>query len=379
MPLTVGAYYYAWYGSDGAHWDRGYLRSQLDTPEQPALGEYDSRDAGVIAQHYAWAHRYGVDVFFCSWAGPGGFDDLTIRDDLLPSQARGPTRIALLYESLQRLGLGPDNLVHLDEQAISRLVNDFDYLARTSFDAPGYYRIDGRPVVVLYASRIYRGPVAEAIAAVRQHLRTTFGIDPFLVGDEVDWNDPPDPARIRLFDAITGYTLYSRTQAGGWPTQTRFLQQSGRRLREFQAVAAAEGVAFIPGSLPGFNDRGVRPEDDHHVLPGQLEPGGAPGSLFASSLGLAGTLVDPRLRLLTVTSWNEWHEDTQIEPTAPAAPSDGPTAVTQGYPYGAYGFSLLDHLAQFKRSWERSSEPRSAASGGRSGQKRAAKRPLLRD
>ena len=352
-PLTIAAYYYPWYSASGDGWDPGFLRDKLVSPQLPALGEYDSRDPAVIAQHYAWAHTYGVDAFFCSWAGPGSYTDVTVRDHLVPSPARGPTQVALLYESVERLGIGPEARIQLDAAKIARLVSDFDYIARTYFGDPGYYRIDGRPVVVLYASRIYRGPVAAAIHAIRQSVVAATGVDPYLIGDEVDWDTSPDPARIRLYDAITGYTAYSRTQDAGWPNQTQFLQAVGRRVAAYHAVAAAEGVAFVPDALPGFNDRGVRLGQDHHVLPRRLGPTAGASSLFTESLDAAGPFVDPSLGLLTVTSWNEWQEDTQIEPTAPAPPSSGPIALTQGFPYVSYGTTLLEDVAAFRQRWER--------------------------
>ena len=349
-PLTVGAYYYAWYGP--SQWSLGTPRAQLDKPEQPLLGHYDSADPAVIAQHFAWAQAYGVDVFFCSWRGPGSSDDATIHDDLLPSPARGPTQIALMYESLERLGMGPDNRIQLTAESTQTMIDDFDYMERTYFDRPGYYRIDGRPVVIVYASRILRGDVAGTIAAIRFHLLSTYGVNPYLIGDEVDWDLPPDPERIGLFDAITGYTLYSRTQASGWPAQLDYVQALGRRARQFQRVARAEGVAFIPDALPGFNSRAVRPQAAEHVLPRELGPRSSQVSLFASTLALAGSLVDPSLNLLAVTSWNEWNEDTQIEPTAPGPPlTTGPPELTQGYPYQPYGLSLLELLRRFKDGW----------------------------
>ncbi|MGH3049490.1 MAG: hypothetical protein ACRDLK_04970, partial [Gaiellaceae bacterium] len=217
----------------------------------------------MIAQHYAWAHQYGIGAFFCSWDGPGSYSDGTISGSLLPSPARGPTQIALLYESLARFPLGPDERIHLDAAGVQRLVDDFDYMARTYFSRPGYYRIDGRPVVVIYASRIYRGPFAEAIERIRTQLEAFFGVNPYLIGDEVDWDDPPDPARIGLFDAITGYTLYSRTQPATW-SGAEFLRHVSRRVAQFRSVARAEGVAFVPSALTGYDDRGERLADDHH-------------------------------------------------------------------------------------------------------------------
>lgn len=351
-PLTVAAYYYPWYAPDGVRWGLGYARSQLTPPQPPALGQYASNEPAVIAQHFAWAQRYGVGVFFASWDGPGTFADGTIRDGLFPAPARGPTQIALLYESLARFPLGPDARIHLDAAGVARLVSDFDYLARTYFSLPGYYEIDGRPVVVVYASRVYVGLFAQAIHEIRARLESSYGVDPYLIGDEVDWDDPPDPARIALFDAITGYTPYSRTQPAGWPDDTAFAPLDAARQLLFRAVAAREGVAFIPGSLPGYDDRGERLAEDHHVLPRSLGPGAAPDSLFRETLGIGGTLVDPSLGLLTVTSWNEWNEDTQIEPTIPVTAAAGPAALTQGYPFTAYGTSLLDDLARFALAWD---------------------------
>jgi hypothetical protein len=305
----------------------------------------------VIATHYAWAHEYGVDVFLCSWSGPFGLDDGTIRDGLLPSPARGATRIGILYESIQRLGLSAPNEITIDDHAIETLRSDFDYLARTYFQDPGYYHVGSRPVVVLYVSRIWVGKVAEAIAAIREQVRAVTGRNPYLIGDEVDPDIGPFPEHIRLFDAITGYTLYSRKQTPGWPSETGFVQRSQKRMQRFQRLAQADGVAFVPGSLPGFDDRALRP-DYEYALPHELTPSSTdPSSLFAATLGVAGPLVDRHLRLLTVTSWNEWNEDTQIEPTAPAPPTDAPEAVTQGYLQRSYGFALLETLARFRAGW----------------------------
>jgi hypothetical protein len=351
-PLTVAAYYYPWFAPDHARWDEGYVRGQLAPPEPPLLGEYDSRDPAVIARHFAWAHDYGIGVFLCSWDGPGGYSDGTIRDWLLPSPDRGATQIGLLYESLGRFPIGQDDRIHLDAAGEQTMVDDFDYIARTYFGTPGVYEIGGRPVIVIYASRIYRGAFADAIYRIRTHLEAVYGVNPYLVGDEVDWDNPPDPSRIGLFDAITGYTLYSRTQPSSL-TGAAFLQRVSQRVEQFRRVALREGVAFVPGALPGYDDRGERLAEDHHVLP--REVGSA--SLLQETLALAGPLVDPHLGLLDVTSFNEWNEDTQLEPTAPADPATGPEALTQGYPFAAYGETPLAELAAFAARWNDAPPP----------------------
>ena len=122
-------------------------------------------------------------------------------------------------------------------------------------------------------------------------------------------------------------------------------------------MAQDEGVAFIPDAQPGFDSLAVRPEEAAHVLPRALGPRSSQTSVFAASLALAGALVDPSLELLTVTSWNEWNEDSQIEPTAPAQSTAGPISVTQSYPFDAYGFAMLDRLRAFELGWEQSPWP----------------------
>jgi hypothetical protein len=366
-PLTVAAYYYPWYGPAGMHWDIGFARGQLAAPQLPALGEYDSRDPNVVATHFDWAHQYGVDVFLCSWWGPGSYEDETIQHDLLPSPARGPTQIGLLYESIQRLGVGADGKISIDDAAIQTLTSDFAYLAQTAFRDPGYYRIAGRPVVVLYVTRIWTGRVAEAIQAIRAQVESIDGVDPYLIGDEIDWDTTPDVDRIRLYDAITGYTLYSPSQTPGWPDETSYVAGLAWRLRQYKRDARAVGIPLVPDALPGYDDRGVRPEEDHHVLPQALDESAVdPEGTFGALLGLAGSFVDPTTRLLTVTSWNEWHEDTQLEPTAPGdMDSVEPQALTQGYPEQAYGFGRLERLAAFKARWDATYRAKAAAEARR--------------
>ena len=369
--LNVGAYYYAWYGpsrhpwldawygrlsipgrkhSSGRHWQEGYLRNQLDMPQQPLLGEYDSRDPQVIARHLQWAQQYGIDTFIVSWWGQGSYEDVTMRDHLLSSTAIGSTTLAAFYESLSLLPLTngrPDFDVATTQQ---KLIDDVDYLARTYFAHPNYARVGTKPVVYFYVTRTWRGNYVQAIADLRATIRSRYGYDLYLVGDEVDLDDAPTPDRIRLFDAITSYTMYSDQQTPGWPDDTAFLAKVRQSYDAFKQVADQNGVAFIPNALPTYNDRAARLGANHPVLPPEVNattPAGT-GSLFSRMLELDADYLDPTLRALNITSFNEWHSDTQVEPTAPAAASSGPATYTQGYLYPSPGFRLLELLRDFR-------------------------------
>ena len=98
-------------------------------------------------------------------------------------------------------------------------------------------------------------------------------------------------------------------------------------------------MPIIPDVFPGYNDRGVRPDDAHYAVPRRWAPDQAEGTLLREMIDrLVRPLVDPRVPMMFVTSWNEWNEDTAIEPLAPAEPTvaDGPIPgrFADGYAYG---------------------------------------------
>merc|ERR1711935_367269 len=115
-------------------------------------------------------------------------------------------------------------------------------------------------------------------------------------------------------------------------------------------LALSQNCAFIPAVSPGFNDRGVRPEKDRIPLSRKLNESSTEGSLFEAALQEARTIVDPNMgNLLMVNSWNEFHEDTQIEPVVPVnavygvrpTPTNLPTNLTYGLEYEGYGHLYL--------------------------------------
>jgi hypothetical protein len=93
----------------------------------------------------------------------------------------------------------------------------------------------------------------------------------------------------------------------------------------WEAKANDLGVDFIPGILPGFDDTSVRPQANHPPIPRSV-------GLFESQLDTAFEFLSPRIKLFMITSWNEWHEDTSIEPAQ------------------EFGFDYLDALQRKKES-----------------------------
>jgi glycoprotein endo-alpha-1,2-mannosidase len=104
---------------------------------------------------------------------------------------------------------------------------------------------------------------------------------------------------------------------------------------------------FIPAASPGYNDRGVRPESDHPPLSRKLSADSEEGSSFKYQLTKALPLVDPMANnLILINSFNEWHEDTQLEPAVGSAASL-PVHLTGGLQYNGYGDLYLNILREY--------------------------------
>ncbi len=367
----VGAYYYGWYPSN---FNQGYLREKLNPPQLPVLGRYDSLDPKVAEQHIAWASRYGLDFLALDLWPRRSHSWRSIEQGFLKARNIGDIDFCIFLET-QNFPVRHCSGVSVfwDPVKFNGLVHEVKVIAKKFFDHPSYLRIKGRPVLMLYLTRLWSGYYKEAMARIRGEL-AKMGYDPFIIADEIFWEVvpakdavktgaqgpkggncprsviPPQVERIRLFDAITPYNMYEsgdKRQVGYGGESEHFPAIS----HMYQMYQKAVGpVMIVPNVFPGFNDRGTRLKDNHYAIPRQSEPGGPEGSFFSLAFDkLAFPFMDKRLNMVMVTSFNEWNEDTNIEPvkTAPATSrdqSESGTAYTQGYAYEGYGAKHLEVL-----------------------------------
>ncbi len=337
----VSVYYYPWYGKSG-QWSQGTLRQALNPAQPPLLGAYSCRDPQTVAQHIAWSETYGIDSWICSWWGPDSWEDVTLRSAIVPNLNGHTLRFAIFYESANLLGMD-ENGIQFDQEQITLFRDHLMAMANAYFNHPNYLRIDGRPVVYLYLTRAYRGNYALAFLLARLALMD-LGHDVFLVGDEVYW-DQPNEQRIALLDAVTAYNMHGPTAYADYPETTRFWDDVAATYATYRAACDRHGTALIPNVMPGFNDRGVRLSADHYTIPPSASDGADPTDTFRQGATMAGMFLDSRLNMVCITSFNEWHEDTQIEPTVLSAPTRQDRqggVLTQGYAYTGYGTALLE-------------------------------------
>lgn len=310
-PVHVSAYYYPWYDSNGLHWDEGYARGG------PMLGKYSSRSTAVINEHLDWSEQFGIDSWICAWWGPRSWEDITIRTAIMPELnkrsegERKGTKFCLLYESGGLLGLNPEEGIHFTTGRISKFVSDFEFIASRYFNHPAYLKVDGRPVVYLYLTRTFTGDYATAIQMVREKCRT-LGFDVFLVGDEVYWGEP-DIFRIREFDGITAYNMHGPEVFASLTDWTEFIEECEAVFDTYRQVATENEVAFFPGILPGFDASGTGAT--YYQIPRKIQKGAPALSTLKAMAEMAKRTLDPTHKHIAVTSFNEWHEGTQLEPS----------------------------------------------------------------
>jgi glycoprotein endo-alpha-1,2-mannosidase len=338
----VGAYYYPWHGDDSFR-DEGYLRENIN--QLPVLGEYNEGDPSVIAQHVAWSQQANIQLWVTSWKGPRSREDTCLLEDILTQPAMVDSiKIALHYEMAGR--------IYRDETVrFARIAADIRYICENYFSRSNYFQIDENPVLVVNLTRkLERDGVLVQLIQLMRSTAADYSYELYIIGDYAsgrprgDGDIDPDPG-LEMLDAITNYDIYGSFREKGYTGQDGVDQYFDEQ-EQWMQLCATIGCDYIPGVSPGFNDRGVRLEMNHTAIARKLSPDAEPGSLFRASLKRAVEHVQASTsNLLLVNSFNEWHEDSQIEPVTGEATSE-PVLYTQGIEYVGYGELYLDILRE---------------------------------
>ena len=194
--LTVGVYYYPWWGSDFHRGKRPdlYLRSQLQKPEFPALGEYNDTEPDVIGQHLKWSRKNNIHLWVTSWWGEDRREDLTIKNNILNHPKLGSQKIAIFYETTGRIR-------EKDDYNLDNVKPDLKYLCQQYFRHDNYYQkvvsvVDDNgdiqtrskhPVFFIYLSRKLEslGLLNKTVTLMREGASEGGCNEIFIVGDQV--------------------------------------------------------------------------------------------------------------------------------------------------------------------------------------------------
>jgi hypothetical protein len=335
----VAAHYYTWYqpGSADGHWHLGTFR-------QPLLGQYSSADPQVAARHVDWASAAGIDVLAVNWSPPASIEQ-SLLSGLLQAPNLHKIRYCLFYDIANRLPqLGSRDLMRIDfdrERVRLGVLEDLTRLAAEHFGHPQYFRIRSRPVLWLYLTRNYRGAWAETLDELRRRTAAQ-GHPVYIVADEAWYDNEPGP-KIRAFDAVSAYNPYDPVQMRHrthWgladfaalyrPVYQRWLAEAPLQ----SSHAHGMPVPFMPAVLPGYDDRAFHRRTNPPVVAASLQE---VRDVLVEARQMALVNAHPEERVVWITSFNEWHEGTAVEPSDPSGPPDGPVP---------RGFELLQLLSE---------------------------------
>ena len=258
---TVAIFYYPWYATpahDGAwdHWNQNSHRPPADLYSRfyPARGPYSSNDRAVVDRQMADISGAGVDEIISSWWGRGSVED---------------ARLPLVLVAARRHHI--QVAVHLEpypSRSAATILDDVQHLASLGV----------RDVFVYHPRDI----AAADWAALRPQL----------------------PAGLRLF---AGTELVGFAAAGlfdGFYTYD-FINYGGSKFSRLCTQAHAVHLLCAPSVGPGYD--GVR-AGEAAVLSAR-RAGVTYDNLWTAALAAKPDLV-------TITSYNEWGEGTQIEAAA---------------------------------------------------------------
>lgn len=274
--VRVAAFYYPWYGT--STYDGSYVHwSQRDhTPPDniassyyPARGLYSSSDSLVVAAQMDEIKGAGIDEIAVSWWGRGSAED-----GRLPAVASAATKGGISVA------------VHIEPypgRSVASIAADIQYL-------------HGLGITTFYVYRAFDLPVSDWAAAMS--------------GLHAGGN---------LLFAQTG--LVGQAAAAGFDGVYTYdiVTFNGTMFRRYCAEAHKWHLLCAPSVGPGYDAQ--RGSGDPHVK--HRRNGATYDAMWHAAIAAGADRV-------TITSYNEWHEGTQIEPAA-----NGPVR-RDGYRYLTY-------------------------------------------
>ncbi|GAA6103016.1 glycoprotein endo-alpha-1,2-mannosidase-like protein [Tachysurus ichikawai] len=318
VSYDVHIFYHSWYGNPQTderylHWDHilvqhwdpkiaaSYPRGRHVPPEDigssfyPELGPYSSRDPEVLEYHMEQISTAGAGVVVLSWYPLGLADDHGEPfEDLVPwildAALRHNLKVAFHIQAYK----GRTN---------HSLHNNFKYIINRYGDHGAFYRFrisNGKVLPIFYIYDSYLTPTeawADLLTSTGFHsLRGTKydGVFIALIVDEKHKHDI-------LAGGFDG--MYTYFASNGFSYGSSHQNWEG-----LKAFCDGNNLLFVPCVGPGYIDTSIRPWNNHNTR------NRVNGRYYETGLQAA---LNVRPEIVSITSFNEWHEGTQIERAVP--------------------------------------------------------------
>lgn len=281
--------------------------------DRPAIGNYDSRDPGVMGLQIDQAKNAGIDAFLVSWFGLE--DQGTTTPVLLNALDRANERGF-------KIGVAVDLFVADFNNNVGSLTNSLSWVINGIANHPAYLRVDGKPVIAF----VFQG---------------NLGLNN---NQWVELRNQLDPGRntIWLGEGINGCCLYGGAMDGMYAFNLSWANgSSGRYSSERNNVLRRGGTLYVPMVHPGWDETLIaRREGRRNPTSPRAR---ANGRFLTTSFNGA---VASGANIIMIGTWNEFVENSHIEPSV------------------NFGNQSLDTLAPLIARWKGTPAPASTGGGG---------------
>lgn len=289
--MLIGAYYYC---LDGPWLDLTVRKS-----DPPIRGEYDNTKYGpvIVDQMYEmWSA--GIDFVSVSW-GHGERKDY---GHILDAAKETGIKVTYFYESLIHWS---DKRASIPAYALETILENIEIIKEDMLE-DCWLKIDDRPVLMFYVTRCFKEQTDKMFREIRKAIPNVY-----LVADELWWDPIPDE-KVEMFDSVTAYNMYLHLlpcfEENDPEKRAMSYLDSCREMMQKHADQSRRLNRPLWGTaMPGYDDFGVRPEQNHPLL-SRLN-----GDFFRRSLKDARDSSIGQQALM-ICSYCEHFEDTAIEP-----------------------------------------------------------------
>ena len=283
VPHEVLAFHYPWYGPS-RHWGKvDAARHDIEASrDYPLKGAYDSHDPDIIAWQISVAQKYGITGFIASWWGQGTYEDQAV-PLVLEAATRKNFTVTIYWETAPGKGAAQ----------IDNAVNDLVYVLTRYGTNRAFLKTDGKPVIFVYGRVMGQVPPTawpEIISRARAK-----------AGNFLLIADGYSERNAGLFDGLHTYNICGSVK-GKTPAELR-AWAAGHYGDAVRLARAHHRIACVT-VIPGYDDTKIR-------KPG-LKADRLDGQVYRV---LWDEAIKARPDWVLITSWNEWHEGSEIEPS----------------------------------------------------------------
>jgi glycoprotein endo-alpha-1,2-mannosidase len=264
------------------------------------VGCYSSTNVSLIHTHMQMLNQAGIGTLVVSWYPPS-FSDSQIERN--PGFSNAATKLLLDIANQYDIKVS----IHVEPypgRSARSVAEDIRYIVDNFGTHPALYRHPPNNLPMFYVYDSYLTSYkewAEVLGPATAHKQSIRGgpYDAVVIAlfvNPSDYSDIPQG----FFDGVYTYFASDGFTHGSTASKWAGLAKWARDHR----------LLFVPSVGPGYDDTRIRPWNARNAKSREE-------SAYYHRMWTTALELDTPPPIVSITSWNEWHEGTQIEPAAP--------------------------------------------------------------